>query len=202
MPVDKVIVTNKSALKAKYGNKYTRVAAAINRLVKADADARRPVDPPGQSRGACVLWLGGCQERDQERHPQSGNQRVPPGTSRARRKQPHSDGGCCRARESPHPCGRATVPDPCCKRIRNPRTEVREFSRAISAHGQRSRVGERTGRPQPPVDPHGHWQWKSRQQDCRWRHRGYHRHDGRPADRARTPGAPPIGRSEASPHGS
>ena len=38
MPVDKVIVTNKAALKAKYGDKYRRVAVAINRLVKADAD--------------------------------------------------------------------------------------------------------------------------------------------------------------------
>ena len=37
MAVNKVIVTNKSALKAKYGVKYTRVAAAIDNLIEADA---------------------------------------------------------------------------------------------------------------------------------------------------------------------
>lgn len=40
MPVDKVIVTNTSALKAKYGDKYPRVKAAIDALIKADK-ARR-----------------------------------------------------------------------------------------------------------------------------------------------------------------
>jgi hypothetical protein len=37
MPVDKVIVTNTSALKAKYGDKYDRVKSAIDRLIAADA---------------------------------------------------------------------------------------------------------------------------------------------------------------------
>jgi hypothetical protein len=36
MPADKVIVTNVSALKAKYGKTYPRVEAAVNRLVAAD----------------------------------------------------------------------------------------------------------------------------------------------------------------------
>src|SRR6187455_3213691 len=36
MPVDKVIVTNTSALKAKYGDKYARVKTAIDRLIAAD----------------------------------------------------------------------------------------------------------------------------------------------------------------------
>jgi hypothetical protein len=36
MPVDKVIVTNTSALKAKYGDKYPRVKAAIDKLIAAD----------------------------------------------------------------------------------------------------------------------------------------------------------------------
>ena len=40
MPVDKVIVTNVSALKAKYGDKYARVKSAINRLIAADAERK------------------------------------------------------------------------------------------------------------------------------------------------------------------
>jgi hypothetical protein len=36
MPVDKVIVTNTSALKAKYGDKYARVKTAIDKLIAAD----------------------------------------------------------------------------------------------------------------------------------------------------------------------
>jgi hypothetical protein len=38
MPVDKVIVTNVSALKAKYDDKYARVKSAIDRLIAADKD--------------------------------------------------------------------------------------------------------------------------------------------------------------------
>ena len=36
MAVDKVIATNVTALKGKYGNKYPRVKAAIDALIKAD----------------------------------------------------------------------------------------------------------------------------------------------------------------------
>ena len=36
MAVDKVIVTNVSALRAKYGNDYARVKAAIRTLIQAD----------------------------------------------------------------------------------------------------------------------------------------------------------------------
>ena len=40
MPVDKVIVTNTSALKAKYGDKYRLVKNAIGRLIAADAERK------------------------------------------------------------------------------------------------------------------------------------------------------------------